>query len=95
MSINHKLEQFAQEGLSRILNNPDLMDLDKLPKIPGVKMFLSMLLQKLPEFLSQWIREQDPTALRNKVIWIREVVIPWLLSDETTSQSNQTNEPRS
>jgi hypothetical protein len=47
------------------------------------------VMQKLPDYLAQWITQQPPEQLERKIIWIRDKVIPWILSDSATiSQFN-------
>jgi hypothetical protein len=41
------------------------------------------LIQKLPGYLAEWISQQDEEVIRKKIVWIKEDVLPWILSEST------------
>lgn len=80
--LKNKLVRISTEMLNKMLTSPEMSESFK--QIPMIaRPFLQPLIQKLPGYLAEWISQQDEEVIRKKIVWIKEDVLPWILSEST------------
>lgn len=90
--LKNKLTKFSQELVTREINKlmatPKV--LESLPLL--VRPLIRQLIPKLPGYLELWINQLDEEEIEKKLVWIMEVVLPWMLSKSPTILISESEE---